>query len=185
MLARDLFELTKISNIKLIMKKNIFVIILLAALFSIGCSLTNKMYFQRLYSIETEVKEDIDGQIVSQKALIYKKNGLATNKFVHFEKMSRNGDSFFIELTYNGMDWVFYDTFRIKADGETYSLEPDVTSRDVIGSNNVVEKYIYFVPEDLVSELNIAKTLTIQFDGNPIILPREAIQTIGNLIPDS
>ncbi|EGR1560409.1 hypothetical protein D6L41_02550 [Vibrio alginolyticus] len=95
--------------------------------------------------------------------------GSPSLSFMRFNYVKDNDiSSWFISTTYSGKDWLFVEQIKFVVDNKVFTLKSlKNPKREVgyMGTTNVLEKNRFMTPEELMSALSKASSITVRLVG--------------------
>ena len=168
--------------------KRVVIMVVLVTIVMSGCMTTNESRaMSSLYSIETQTRQDIRGEISVDSLLLWKSVGMSGNKIITLEKVSMNSVSqHFFVLDCLIQNWIFVESLMLKIDnGNVITLKDDTPSRetDRRGNNVYVHEIAKFaISDQIVDQLKNCNSLVLQFEQSPISIPIDGINAVKTFI---
>lgn len=166
--------------------------ITLAAGAIVGCSTTEQLVYSSLYSVETEVVEDIRGDFRRERMLIYKDVEMFEQVMLTYTKARPVGSpdvrTDWIGIWYDGQGWHFYEGLVLQTNDMTVELTDSDPNRQTISGGRVVEHLVLPVSDELRESLLGSSRLRFQlisrYHNDPVSIPDDGVHAIQRFVAE-
>ena len=176
------------AKFKEIRMKRFLGVLAVCGLAFFGCAsmmTTNERWaMSALYSIKTTNMNDIRGNLEMEELLIWKHVRTNDNRIILLSRGTQNTETAYnLVIDYLGRDWLYIDTLMLRIDdGGIITLKDASPSRSVDSRAFAREVVNFQIDSEILNLLRNCNSITLQFAGDPIVIPPEGITAIREFL---